>query len=71
VREVIGAILCVICSNQRFFIKSQKTHEEEKSSNQPANVLSLLDVINKLIHKKEETDTNLTETVLFFLPKFF
>ncbi|XP_078162594.1 proteasome activator subunit 4-like isoform X3 [Carex rostrata] len=67
VREVVGATLCVICSNLRFFTKSQKTNEEDKNSSQPENILSLLDSIKKLTHKNEDTDTNLKETMLHFM----
>lgn len=66
-REVVGATLCVICSNLRFFSKSQKTNEEVKNSSQPENILSLLDSIKKLTHKNEDTDTNLKETVMLFI----
>lgn len=66
-REIVGATLCVIYSNQRVFTKFKKTFKEDENSSQLENTLLLLDSIKKSTNKKEETDTNLTETVQLFI----
>ncbi|KAJ4811141.1 Proteasome activator complex subunit 4 [Rhynchospora pubera] len=66
VREVVGATLCIVCSNMRFYTKSLKTYQEDNSI-QSENMLSFLDSIQNLTNKKDDTGTDLTETMIHFM----
>ncbi|KAJ3677567.1 hypothetical protein LUZ60_003291 [Juncus effusus] len=61
VREVVGATLCVVSSNLRYFAFSNKNDQSDK-------VASLLNLILKFVNSKEYTDNiNQTETMFHFM----